>query len=51
VVEAPRAVEAEVLGEPHAVDDLGPRHALLGDIESEAHGGGVSSSAGAKVVS
>ena len=38
VVEAPGAVEAELLGELHAADDLVPRHPLLGDIESESHG-------------
>ena len=37
VVEAPGAVEAEVLGELHAADDLVPRHPLLRDIETETH--------------
>jgi len=37
VVEAPRPVEAEVLGEPHARDDLVPRHPLLRDVDPEAH--------------
>ena len=37
VVEAPGAVEAEVLGELHAADDLVPRHPLLRDIETESH--------------
>ena len=37
VVEAPDAVEPEGLGEPHPVDVLRPGHALLGDVESEAH--------------
>src|SRR4029077_10259439 len=37
VVEAPGAVEAEVLGETDPVDDLVPWHPLLCDVESEAH--------------
>ena len=37
VVEAPGAVEAEPLGQLHAPDDLVPRHALLGHVESEPH--------------
>ena len=35
VVEAPGAVEAEVLGEPHPADDLVPGHPLLRDVESK----------------
>ena len=38
VVEAPGAVEAELLGELHPADHLVPGHPLLCDIESEAHG-------------
>jgi hypothetical protein len=37
VVEAPGPVEAEVLGELHAGDDLVPRHPLLCDVQSETH--------------
>ena len=37
VVEAPDAVEAELVGELRARRDLRPRHPLLGDVESEAH--------------
>jgi len=37
VIEAPGAVEAEVLGELHAAHDLVPRHPLLRDIETETH--------------
>ena len=37
VVESPRAVVAEVLGEPHAVDELVELHALLGHVDAESH--------------
>ena len=37
VVEAPDAVEAQLLGELHPADQLVPRHALLRHIESESH--------------
>ena len=37
VVEAPDAVEAEVLGEANPADELVPGHPLLGDIEAEPH--------------
>ena len=37
MVEAPGAVEAELLGELDAADDLVPGQALLGNVESEAH--------------
>ena len=39
VIEAPRAVEAQLLGELHAAHDLVQRHPLLRDIESETHRG------------
>ena len=38
VVEAPDAVEAQLLGQAHPTYQLVPGHALLGDIESESHG-------------
>ena len=38
VVEAPHAVEAQLLRELHPADELVPRHALLRHIESESHG-------------
>ena len=37
VVEAPGAVEPQLLGELHAAHQLVPRHPLLGDVESESH--------------
>ena len=37
VVEAPGAVEAELLGELHPAHQLVPRHPLLRHIESESH--------------
>ncbi len=37
MIEAPGAVEAEVLGELHAADQLVPRHPLLRYIEAETH--------------
>ena len=37
VVEAPDAVEAEVLGEANPAHELVPGHALLRDVESEPH--------------
>ena len=39
VVEAPHAVEAELLGEARPRRDLRPRHPLLRDVESELHAG------------
>ena len=38
VVEAPGAVEAEVLGEGDPAGQLVPRDSLLGDVDPEAHG-------------
>ena len=35
VIETPDAVEAELVGEAGAGCDLTPRHALLGDVETE----------------
>ncbi|MEZ5143490.1 MAG: hypothetical protein R2726_13365 [Acidimicrobiales bacterium] len=37
VVEAPRALEAELLGQLDTADELVPGHPLLGDVQSEAH--------------
>ena len=37
VVESPDAVEAEVLGEAHALQDLRPLQTLLGHIEAKSH--------------
>ena len=39
VIEAPRAVEAQLLGELDAAHDLVPRHPLLRDIETKTHHG------------
>ena len=37
VIEPPRAVEAELLAESHAIDDLVEGHPLLGDVDPETH--------------
>ena len=37
VVESPDAIEAEVLGEAHALQDLRPLQPLLGHIEAKSH--------------
>ena len=39
VVEAPHAVEAQLLREAGPARELRPGHALLGDVESEPHRG------------
>ena len=51
VVEAPRTVEAQVFGVPHAADELVPRHPLLGEVEAEAHGAQPTPTSGGSPVS
>jgi hypothetical protein len=47
VVKPPRAVETQLLPEPHAIDDLIEGQPLLCDVDPETHSGDAISTPGA----